>query len=103
MSDDFERALQATATEIADAAEQEGMSYEEFLLQAETSPLIPRKYWPGGAEAYRLSQWSLDTPPETGPDAGKTPGFCAGCGAHHVREIGRMFCVDCNSDFRDIS
>jgi hypothetical protein len=31
------------------------------------------------------------------------PGFCAGCGAHHVREAGRFLCEDCNEDFRDIS
>ncbi len=36
------------------------------------------------------------------PEPNKFPGFCCGCGAHHVREPGRMLCTDCNEEFRDI-
>ena len=35
-------------------------------------------------------------------DPNKVSGFCAGCGAHHVRAPGKMLCVECDLDFRDM-
>ncbi len=92
MSDKFENALNAVEQAGPDTTEPRDPiideEFEDFDCESE--------FWNehGYHDDLRMAF------PE--PDPAKVPGFCCGCGAHHVRDAGRMLCTDCNAEFRDI-
>jgi hypothetical protein len=92
MSEEFRDALRAVAQAGPDHEEPEELIHDEELEDVDyESP-----FWAENGYHDDLP-FNRDT-----PDPNKFPGFCCGCGAHHVREAGRMLCVTCNDEFRDI-
>ena len=70
-------------TEDKDAPE-DGWDGYDFLMMADVSNLFS------------------DIRPPAAHAEGRFPGFCVGCGAHHVRAHDKMLCVECDADFRDM-
>jgi hypothetical protein len=126
MSKDLRRALKAVAAGMADDDSNKEVALEGEIMrparQLTTIPSESKAVIEGEAvrstdlmtvpdddwDAYdffmvaEASAWFSDVKPSTVHDEGRTHGFCAGCGAHHVRAAGKMLCVECDIDFRDM-